>query len=206
MKTAAIIDYGMGNLDSVRRATEECGAQPIIAATPNILREANYIILPGVGVFKDAMQALNSAGFTPVLRDLVLGTKVPLLGICLGMQLLADTGTECGTTQGLGLIPGIVDRLKTNDPAERIPHVGWNDVNPVRELPLFNGIRTGCDFYFVHSYHFIPSSPGTVVARTPYCGEFVSCVGRENIVGTQFHPEKSQQAGLQLLRNFFTYY
>jgi imidazole glycerol-phosphate synthase subunit HisH len=202
MKHVAIIDYGMGNLDSVARAVEVCGGKPMVTDQPTDLATADCIILPGVGAFGDGMAQLRSLGFDQGLRDEVLGNRIPLLGICLGMQLLASKGFESGETDGLGYIAGEVRRFEPDTPETRIPHVGWNEVYPERPLPLFEGIPEGRDFYFVHSYHFCPKSTGAIAAYTPYCGRFVSCVNVGNIYGVQFHPEKSQRLGLQLLTNF----
>ena len=202
MKNVAIIDYGMGNLDSVARAIEVCGGEPMVTALPADLATADRIILPGVGAFGDGMAQLRRSGFDDGLRGEVLGKGIPMLGICLGMQLLATRGFEGGENEGLGFIAGEVRRFEPEDPAVRVPHVGWNEVYPERPLPLFDGIPEGRDFYFVHSYHFRPENPGAAAAYTPYCGRFVSCVNQGNVYGVQFHPEKSQRLGLQLLRNF----
>jgi glutamine amidotransferase len=192
----------MGNLASVRRALEECGATVEVSASPAALEAARHIILPGVGAFADGMSALRRHGWIGPLRQAALVRGIPLLGVCLGMQLLADRGTEGGATEGLGLIPGRVERLTPADPDERIPHVGWNEVHQRRPSFLWYEIRDGSDFYFVHSYHFVPADDAHILGTTPYCGRFVSAVGHSGVVGTQFHPEKSQASGLQLLRNF----
>ena len=200
-----IVDYGLCNLDSVKRAVEQCGAQATISDDPTAAAEATKIILPGVGSFSDAAGRIRSAGWDVALRREALENRIPLLGICLGMHLLADSGTEGaggGSTQGLGLIHGKVVALEPPDRRTRIPHIGWNEVVHGNESPLFRSIPSGKDFYFVHSYQFVPASESVVLARTPYCGEFVSVVGTGSIFGTQFHPEKSQRVGLQLLKNF----
>ena len=203
MISVAIVDYGMSNLDSVVRAVQECGAEAQVTIAPGDLERATHVILPGVGSFADGMAHLRERGFEAALKDQVLGRRVPFLGICLGMQLLATRGFECGETPGLGWIEGDVVRLKPADPKERIPHVGWNEVRPVEaEAPLFRSIPAGKDFYFVHSWHLACSRPEQVLARTPYCGGFVSAVRRDNILGAQFHPEKSQKPGRQILKNF----
>jgi glutamine amidotransferase len=139
------------------------------------------------------------------LRERVLDERVPLLGICLGMQLLASLGFEGGETAGLGLIGGEVRRLRPADPDTRIPHVGWNEVEPVRDSPLFAGVASRTDFYFVHSFHFVPAEPADALARTPYAAGFVSAVSRGSVFGVQFHPEKSQRPGFQVLINFLAY-
>ncbi|MBI4559556.1 MAG: imidazole glycerol phosphate synthase subunit HisH [Candidatus Hydrogenedentes bacterium] len=202
MKTVAILDYGMGNLDSVARAVEECGGNPLVTEDPGSIAKAASIILPGVGAFADGMRELRARGLDSVLSEEAVEKKIPLLGICLGMQLLARKGNEGGETEGLGLIGGEVRRLQPDTPEARIPHIGWNEVELECSCPLFSGIPSNTDFYFVHSYHFYPDRDEAVVARTPYCGRFASCIQRENIFGVQFHPEKSQRPGLTLLRNF----
>lgn len=202
MSKALIVDYGMGNLGSVKRAFEECGANVVISADPADCVMADHIILPGVGAFADGMAALTDGGWVDVLRAVTQEDKVPLLGICLGMQLLADKGFEGRETLGLGLVPGEVTRLAADLPETRIPHVGWNEVHHRGDHPLFSGIPMGTDFYFVHSFHFVPGSAEDILAATPYCGSFVSAVMRGTVFGTQFHPEKSSRAGFQLLRNF----
>lgn len=196
-----VINYGMGNLGSVRRAFEECGANVLVSEDPADIAEAERIVLPGVGAFPDAMARLHSAGWTAPLRVALENPGVHLLGICLGMQLLADKGHEGSETLGLGFIPGEVTRFVPPD-GERVPHVGWNEVRPAQPSPLLVGIAPGTDFYFVHSYHFRAAQPETTLATTPYCGEFVSVVGTGNVTGVQFHPEKSSKPGFQLLRNF----
>lgn len=199
--STAIVDYGMGNLDSVARAVEECGGNPVVTGDPGELSSAAHIILPGVGSFSDGMSELRGRGLDTVLAA-EAGKRIPLLGICLGMQLLATTGHEGGETPGLGLIPGEVARLQATGTGTRIPHVGWNEVRPTRPCPLFEGIAPGKDFYFVHSFHFQCREPDDEAARTPYCGGFTSCVQRGSVFGVQFHPEKSQKPGLALLANF----
>jgi glutamine amidotransferase len=156
-----------------------------------------------VGAFADGMNQLQQQGWVNPLKDAVLNQQIPLLGICLGMQLLADYGYEGARTPGLGLLPGEVRYLERQEPTERIPHVGWNEVNQQQpEHELFQGIPDRADFYFVHSYHFIPANQEHVLATTPYCGTIVSAVSSGLIFGTQFHPEKSSKNGLRLLQNF----
>jgi glutamine amidotransferase len=154
-----------------------------------------------VGAFGQAMRRLRERGWVEALRE-AAQECVPILGICLGMQLLADEGDEGGITKGLGLIPGRIQRLVSSTPAERIPHVGWNEVYPVDDAPLFNGIKSGSDFFFVHSYQFVPDDQAAIVATTPYCGGIASAVQHGRVAGTQFHPEKSSRVGFQLIRNF----
>lgn len=198
----AIIDYGMGNLLSVQRAFEKCGSDAVIIDNPLDLRDAERIVLPGVGAFLDAMENLKKGGWIPELNRAVLEKETPLLGICLGMQLLAERGFEVRECEGLGYIQGEIVRFEQTAEQERIPHVGWNDIEVVREIPLFDGIKDGTNYYFVHSYHFKAEKQEDIAAVTPYCGGFVSAVVKNNIVGTQFHPEKSQKAGFRLIKNF----
>lgn len=197
-----VIDYGMSNLGSIRRALEECGGDVYVSDNPDDLKKAERMILPGVGSFADGMANLNKMGWVDAIKQEVLHNKIPILGICLGMQLLAIRGFENGETDGLGLIQGEIVRLNNVDSNERIPHVGWNDVIQKKEHPLFESIINGADFYFVHSYHFVPLNSSDILAETPYCGSFISAVCRDNIIGVQFHPEKSVPSGFQLLKNF----
>lgn len=196
-----VIDYKMGNLGSVRRAFEECGTNVVVSDNPMDLNAATHIVLPGVGAFRDGMSNLHQHGWIPGIKEAV-GDGVPILGICLGMQLFAQRGYEGGEVSGLDLIRGEVKRLEPELSQERIPHVGWNEVHKVRPSVLFEGVSSGTDFYFVHSYHLIPYDESCIVAMTPYCGSFVSAVNSENIFGIQFHPEKSSKPGFQLLLNF----
>ncbi len=201
MKEIAIIDYGMCNLDSVARAVEKRGATPVVTDDPNEVESADGIILPGVGSFADAMAELRARKLVEVLRSHVLDKEKPFLGICLGMQLMAEKGHEGGETEGLGLVPGQVVRLVADRPDTRIPHVGWNEVEHSGESGLFAGIPSKSDFYFVHSFHF-QCDDEYILARTNYCGGFVSAVHRGGCFGVQFHTEKSLKNGMQLLDNF----
>ena len=203
MKKVLIIDYGMGNLDSVFRAIQECGGTPLISQKIEDFLDANYIILPGVGAFSTGIKNLDKLGLDKILVKQV-SKGIPLLGICLGMQLLATKGFEGGEREGLGLIDGEVKHFKPDQPNIRIPHIGWNEVFFKERCPLFRGISLGKDFYFVHSYHFVCKHPDEAVAYTPYCGQFTSVIAKDNIFGVQFHPEKSQRVGFQLLKNFLS--
>lgn len=200
--TVLVVDYGMGNLASARRSLEECGARVLVSDQPRDIKQAERIVVPGVGAFPQAMRRLNERGWTEAIRESALVDGLPLLGVCLGMQLLADHGEEVEPTAGLGLVPGSITRIVPAAPAERVPHVGWNEVVPRPGSPLFEGIPERSDFYFVHSFHFAAADPADVQATTPYAGGFVSAVGRGRIFGVQFHPEKSSRAGFRLLRNF----
>lgn len=204
MKTVAIIDYGMCNLDSVRRAVEECGGIPLVTDRAEDIETATHIILPGVGSFRDGMRNLRQRFLNTILREQVVGKQIPFLGICLGMQMLATKGWEGGETEGLGWIDGEVKKLEPHGEERRIPHIGWNEVATSRESPLLQGLARGTDLYFVHSYHFLCRREQDVLARTAYCGSFVSAVGRGHVFGVQFHPEKSQRAGFHVLRNFLS--
>ena len=206
MGFVAVVDYGMGNLDSVRRALEVGGATVVVTSDPEDLAEADRIVLPGVGAFGIAMDNLRERGLDQALREQVVEQGAPFLGICLGMQLMAATGSEHGSHQGLGWIPGSVDRLEPTVEDPRIPHVGWNEVHPTVDHPLFDGVEADRDFYFVHSYAFRCDQPAEALATTPYAGGFTSVVGRDNYVGVQFHPEKSQQVGHALLANFLRWH
>lgn len=200
-----IVNYGMGNLGSVRRAFEEIGAEALIANHPSALYEVNRIVLPGVGAYAEGMAHLRHGGWTDALNDVVAAQGKPLLGICLGMQLLATTGHEGGVTQGLNMIPGQVHRLDGLGCTLRIPHVGWNEVRCRNDDVLFRGIPDASDFYFVHSYAFVPQTAEDLVATVPYDVDIAAVVRRGHVFGCQFHPEKSSKAGRQLLKNFLSY-
>ena len=195
----------MGNLASVRRAFEECGADAVLSDDPDQLAEADRFVLPGVGAFGDGMTNLRDRGWVPKINAALENPQVAMLGICLGMQLLATTGYEGGVTAGLDLVSGEVKRFEPPSPEIRVPHVGWNEVRPAPETALFAGIPSGTDFYFVHSFHLIPAQAGSTIALTPYCGEFTSAVGAKNVFGVQFHPEKSSRPGFRLLKNFLNF-
>jgi glutamine amidotransferase len=197
----AVINHGLSNLNSIVRALEVCGAVPVVTNSPAELAGVNRIVLPGVGAFGAAIERLRALGMDRALVAEVDRRSVPVLGICLGMQLLADRSTEGGEHAGLGLIPGDVERLQPSG-AERVPHVGWNSVTIERDDLLFSGIAPGSDFYFVHSFHLRCRSPQDVLATTDYGGGFTAAARHGSVWAVQFHPEKSQRVGLQLLRNF----
>jgi glutamine amidotransferase len=204
---AAVVDCGGGNLASVIRALEACSARVRLVAHPEELGEPSHIVLPGQGAFADGMRTLRESGLVEALER-ATGRGTPLLGICLGLQLLGRRGHEGGSTAGLGRIEGEVVKLEPDARERRLPHVGWNEVRlsePGRDHPLFRDIPDGTDFYFLHSYQLSCPHAGDVLAHTPYCGRFVSAAARDNIQGVQFHPEKSQAMGLKLLRNFLSF-
>jgi len=197
----AIINTRLCNLHSIRRAVEECGLDAVITDDPRDLESVSSIILPGVGSFPLAMRRLQSAGLVEALGEQVMGQRIPFLGICLGMQLLATRGEEGGGSTGLGWLDGDVRLLKPG-PGERVPHVGWNDLQFQRASPIFAGFQASPDFYFVHSYALTPADPETVVATSDFAGGITAAVQRDHIFGVQFHPEKSQKPGFAVLRNF----
>ena len=200
-----IVDYGLGNLWSVRNAFEFVGADVIVSSDPSRVSRGDCLILPGVGNFGSGMQNLYARGLVTALNDAVLGRQVPLLGICLGMQLLADESEEAPGVPGLGWIPGKV--VKFRDKSLRLPHMGFNTVSPplgiTSVFPTVN--NQAPDFYFVHSYCFSPSNEDHILARTNYGSEFISAVQKDRIIGVQFHPEKSQSSGLRLISNFLKF-
>ncbi len=196
----AVIDYKLGNLFSVVKAFEFLGQQVRVTASPDDLRAATHIVLPGVGAFPHGMQNLKDAGLLAVLNEEVIEKKKPFLGICLGLQLLAEKGFEHEECEGLGWVKGEVRQLETG--GLKIPHIGWNDVTAKEGSKLFAGIKQGSDFYFVHSYQLHCTDPAAVAATTEYGERITAAVEQDNIYAVQFHPEKSQEAGQKLLENF----
>ncbi len=209
---AMIIDYGSGNLHSARKALEraafEAGlSMPVtITSRPEDIRQASHIVLPGVGAFADCRAGLRAIdGMEEALREAVAETGTPFLGICVGMQLLASRGYERGAHAGLDWIAGDVVELTPSDASLKVPHMGWNTLTPTASHPVLDNIALGsCGLhgYFVHSYHFIPRQPTDILAQTDYGDPIAAIIGRDNMIGTQFHPEKSQTLGLQLITNF----
>jgi len=199
LKRIGIINYGIGNLGSVQSALHQIQEDSFLIESVEDFHKATHIILPGVGAFGIGMQNLKERQFDRAIRDAVAANK-PLLGICLGMQLLASRGTEFGDTDGLNLIPGKVIQLQVDD--LRLPHVGWNDLTIKKEDPVFTSDLHKQAFYFVHSFHFVVDDKTDIAATTTYGEDFVSCVSRGRVFGAQFHPEKSQKFGLQMLKNF----
>jgi glutamine amidotransferase len=213
--TVAIVDYGSGNLHSAakafERAARECAhEQPIVVTSdPDEVARADRVVLPGVGAFADCRRGLDAVrGMVEALNVRVRRQGRPFLGICVGMQLMAERGREYVTTEGLGWIRGEVDKIAPSDPALKIPHMGWNTLNPRKPHRLLDGIPLGAEglhAYFVHSYALKPADDGDLVAAADYGGPVTAMVGRDNFAGTQFHPEKSQRLGLALIANFLNW-
>lgn len=196
----AIVDYGMGNLRSVWKAFESVGHRAVVTRDPDTIRNADRVVLPGVGAFGDCMANLERFDLVQSIRSAIQSGK-PFLGICLGLQLLFTESEEFGVHRGLNIIPGKVRRFVPN-PALKIPHMGWNQVHVEGSCPLFHDIANDSDWYFVHSYFVDPADPSVAVTTTTYGIPFVSAVWKDNIVACQFHPEKSQSVGLRLIKNF----
>src|SRR6185437_9038191 len=206
MPTVALIDYGSGNLASAAKALARAAGSKfeiVTTADPQTVKDAERVVLPGVGAFADCMRGLSAVpGMVEALREKVLKEGAPFLGICVGMQLLATVGVEFGRHAGLGWIAGEVVKIAPSDPALKIPHMGWNELNILQRHPLLAGIDNGAHAYFVHSFELRPALPDDLIATTDYGGPLTAMVGNENIAGTQFHPEKSQGMGIRLLENF----
>jgi glutamine amidotransferase len=200
----AIIDYGVGNLRSVANAFASIGCEAKVISKPEDLSAAERIVLPGVGAFGDCMVSLRKAGWIEVLEQEVRDKGKPFLGLCVGMQMLATTGKEQGTHEGLNWVPGVVERIRSLDATVRVPHIGWNDVRLTGKDGLYKGLGDTQTFYFVHSYVFHPDDPGIASGFCSYGEEFVASIEMGNIYATQFHPEKSQKSGLAVLKNFLT--
>ena len=200
-----VVDYGMGNLNSVRTAFESLGATVAVSSSPSDLERADRIVLPGVGAFGEGMRNLNRAGLIPLLARRVFEERIPFLGICLGMQLLARESLEHGRHPGLGWIPARVQPFSSNDQEIKQTHIGWNDVVPTRPSALLDGLGGSPNFYFVHSYFMECDDHEAVSARSAYGQPFVAAIEHRNLAGVQFHPEKSQEAGLALLRRFLSW-
>jgi glutamine amidotransferase len=202
----AIVDYGMGNLRSVHKALEKVGLAAVVTQDPGVIKKAAGLVVPGVGAFKKAMENLAELGLVDALVQFIESGR-PFLGICLGLQILFSESEEFGIQKGLGIFKGRVVRFSFSFPglsgsSLKVPHMGWNSVQVRKRFPALEGIETGAHFYFVHSYYPVPENPEIVATTTDYGMEFVSSIGRENLFACQFHPEKSQALGLQILRNF----
>jgi glutamine amidotransferase len=195
-----ILDYGSGNVRSVYNLLMSVDTPVVVSNEPDTIRAASHLVLPGVGAFGASMAKVRARIPLDVLREEVLEKRKPFLGICVGMQLLADRGLEFGDHEGLGWIPGVVDRLASAP--HPLPHIGWNNIEVTRPVPLLESFPPQQDFYFVHSYVFRAADESTVVARADYGERFAAIIARDNIVGVQFHPEKSQKAGRVLIQNF----
>jgi len=206
-----IIDATPGNLHSAEKAFQrmaaEVGAGPVVVGSdPDAVAAAERLVLPGDGAFPACMAALaDRPDLLEAIEEAVVRRAVPFLGICVGMQLLATTGEEFGETAGLGWVPGRVTRIVPEDPRLKVPHMGWNDLRLDRAHPVLEGVATGNHVYFVHSYRFEAADPAHVLAHADYGGPVTAIVGRDNIVGTQFHPEKSQSTGLRMIANFLAW-
>lgn len=208
MSLVALIDYESGNLHSAQKAFEKMaletgGGRVVVTADPAVVAAADHIVLPGDGAFPACRRALAAVpGMDAALHEAVIVRGRPFLGICVGMQMLATTGHEYEETPGLGWIGGDVVRIRPDDPALKVPHMGWNDLEIDRSHPVLDGIATGDHAYFVHSWQFRVTDPAHLLAHVSYGGPVTAIVGRDTIVGTQFHPEKSQATGLRLIANF----
>jgi glutamine amidotransferase len=210
--SVAIVDYGSGNLHSAQKAFERMArerglnAPVIVTADPDLVRKADRIVLPGVGAFADCKRGLVGVpGMVEAMTEAVRGRGRPFLGICVGMQLMAGRGLEKETSAGLGWVPGDIDLIRPDDASLKIPHMGWNTLDVTREHPVLAGIPTGPDglhAYFVHSYHLTATAADVVLAEADYGGPVTAMIARDTMVGTQFHPEKSQTLGLSLIGNF----
>jgi glutamine amidotransferase len=210
--TVAIVDYGSGNLHSAAKAFERAARdegldQPVVVTSdPEAVRRADRVVLPGVGAFAECRRGLDAiGGMVEAMEERVRRDGRPFLGICVGMQLMAERGREYEVTEGLGWIPGEVVAITPTDPNLKIPHMGWNTLNAQRAHPLLDGIPVGpqgLHAYFVHSYHLKASDPADLIADADYGGPVTAIVGRDSVAGTQFHPEKSQRLGLKLIANF----
>ncbi len=205
----ALVDYGSGNLRSAAKSFERAADEAGLSATINVTADpvavlaSDRVVLPGVGAFGDCRAGIRAIpGMWDALQDVVIDQKRPFLGICVGMQLMADQGLEHGVHAGFGWIPGEVVPIETGNPDLKIPHMGWNTIEVLRDHPVFAGITAGSHAYFVHSYHFHVSEPQHRISLCHYGTEITSAVAKDNMVGTQFHPEKSQHTGLTLIRNF----
>ena len=196
--TIAIIDYGIGNLRSVEKAFTSQGINAVISSEEEVLRAADRLVLPGVGAFAACMNNLRERGLEGFVIEAARSGK-PIIGLCVGLQMMFDEGHEFGIHKGLGLLPGNIVRFAEG---VRVPHVGWNQVEIKQDHPIFNNLPDQSFFYFVHSYHVVTDDPSCVLGETEYATRYPSICGRNNIVGVQFHPEKSQAAGLKLLKNF----
>lgn len=200
--SVAVIDYGMANLRSVQKAFAQVGVSADVISDPHTAAGFDRLVLPGVGAFKDAIATLKVQGWDELLHRHIDSGR-PLLGICLGLQMLFDVGYEDGRHDGLAIIAGDCVRFDVDEKQGlKVPHMGWNQLKVKRACPLYHGLPEGAGVYFVHSYHVRPKDPSVIATTTDYGGEFVSSIWRDNVMATQFHPEKSQAVGLRILENF----
>ncbi len=201
-----IVDYKSGNISSVINSFKEVAKNKVkIAVTSDVskIKSTDKVVLPGQGSFKSCVDALQSiSGLVDCLNDFVMNKKKPLLGICVGLQMFADVGYEESETKGLGWIPGKVTKINNRDGKYKLPHIGWNEINIVKDSKIFKNIKDKSHMYFVHSYEFVPNNQNSISATTEYSSKHVCAIEKENIFGTQFHPEKSDKLGLQIIDNF----
>jgi glutamine amidotransferase len=202
MSDTVIVDYGTGNLYSILRCLDRLGVAGKVTSDPKDIERCRRIILPGVGHFAKAFTSLKRLGLVEALDEAVLGKRRPVLGVCLGMELLANKSSE-GNSEGLGWIEGEVVRFDIENKIKfKVPHIGWNQISKRRECPLLKGIEDGSEFYFLHAYHFKPADPFVIAAETQYEHAFPSIIHKDNIFGVQYHAEKSRDSGLRLMKNF----
>ena len=201
-----IVDYNSGNISSVINSFKEVAKDKVnikVTSDLNKIKSSDKVVLPGQGSFKSCADALNNiSGLVETLNDFVLINKKPLFGICVGLQMLADVGYEETETKGLGWISGVVSKIDNQDSKFKLPHIGWNQINIVKDSQIFKGIENNSHMYFVHSYEFVPKDKSVISATTDYSSNIVCSVEKENIFGTQFHPEKSDKTGLKIIDNF----
>ena len=201
-----IVDYNSGNISSVINSFKEVAKDKVnieVTSDLNKIKSSDKVVLPGQGSFKSCVDALNKIeGLTDTLNEFATTHKKPLLGICVGLQMFADIGYEETETKGLGWISGKVSKIDNQDGKFKLPHIGWNQINIIKKSKIFNGLKNNLHMYFVHSYEFIPEDKNVISATTNYSSNIVCCVEKENIFGTQFHPEKSNKIGLQIIENF----
>ena len=203
-----IVDYNSGNISSVINSFKEVAQNKVnieVSSDLNKIKSSDKVVLPGQGSFKSCVEALNNIeGLVNTLNEFVINQKKPLLGICVGLQMFADIGYEETETKGLGWMPGKVSKIDNQDGKYKLPHIGWNQINIVKESKIFKNIDNNSHMYFVHSYEFIPSDKNVISATTDYSTNIVCSVEKENLFGTQFHPEKSDKTGLQIIQNFIS--
>ena len=202
----AIVDYNSGNISSVINSFQEVARDKVnieVTSDLNKIKTSDKVVLPGQGSFKSCVEALNNInGLVDTLNEFVIDHKKPLLGICVGLQMFADIGYEEIETRGLGWIPGKVSKIDNQNGKYKLPHIGWNQIDILKKSKIFKNIENNSHMYFVHSYEFIPKDKNVILATTNYSSKIVCAVEKENIIGTQFHPEKSDKLGLQIIKNF----